>query len=228
MTDILGTGFTILFIILIVLVALLFLAVIVMSRSLKRMEKKYNRFMRGLDGTSLEKEFAREFRKVDDYRIAQEKVSEHINDLEKYQRSSISKYGIVKYDAFEDVGGKLSFALAMLDETDTGFVLNAIHSKDNCFLYLKEIVNGESYIMLSTEEINALRSAKEFRRDEFEERERKYPKPVTGGGENVQLSFEDIIREKNVKAVLNGEKSASLTETPAEKNENNDSEETLK
>ena len=53
---------------------------------------------------------------------------------------TLNKYGIVKYDAFDDVGGKMSFALAMLDKENTGFILNAIHSRDNCFLYLKEIV----------------------------------------------------------------------------------------
>ena len=169
----LGTGVMLLLIILIVVVLVLILAIFIMSRSLKRMEKKYNRFMRGLDGTSLEKEFEREFKKMDNYRLSQKSIADHIADVEKYQKSSFTKYGIVKYDAFEDVGGKLSFALALLDESDTGFVLNAIHSKDNCFLYLKEIVNGESYIMLSTEEVNALLAAKDFRRDEFEEREQK-------------------------------------------------------
>lgn len=55
---------------------------------------------------------------------------------------SLTKYGIVKYDAFDDVGGKLSFAIALLDKNNTGFILNAIHSRDNCFFYIKEIVKG--------------------------------------------------------------------------------------
>ena len=70
-----------------------------------------------------------------------------------------SKYGIEKYDAFDDVGGKLSFALAMLDMDNSGIILNAVHSRDNCFLYMKEIVKGESYVMLSQEEVEALRKA---------------------------------------------------------------------
>ena len=41
-----------------------------------------------------------------------------------------------------------SFALALLDKENTGLILNAVHSRDNCFLYLKEIVKGESYVML--------------------------------------------------------------------------------
>ena len=80
----------------------------------------------------------------------------------------MNKYSIVKYDAFEDMGGKLSFVLAMLDSKNTGFLLNAIHSRENCFLYVKEIVNGESYVMLSGEEIEALKRAVNFGIEESE------------------------------------------------------------
>ena len=85
-----------------------------------------------------------------------------IQSLQKKMDKALTKYGIVKYDAFDDVGGKLSFALAMLDKNNTGFILNAIHSRDNCFFYIKEIVNGESYILLSSEEMDALRQAVDF------------------------------------------------------------------
>ena len=67
-----------------------------------------------------------------------------------------SKYGIEKYDAFDDVGGKLSFALALLDKSNSGIILNAVHSRDNCFLYLKEIVTRESYVLLSQEDVEQL------------------------------------------------------------------------
>ena len=88
-------------------------------------------------------------------------ISEQIRTLGSRYSHTLCKYGIVKYDAFDDVGGKLSFALAVLDSENSGFVLDAIHSRDNCFLYLKEIVRGESYIMLSEEEIEALKQAAE-------------------------------------------------------------------
>ena len=80
-----------------------------------------------------------------------------------------NKYGVEKYDAFDDVGGKLSFALALLDKENTGLILNAVHSRDNCFLYMKEIVKGESYVMLSQEEVEALRKAVNFGLDNIEE-----------------------------------------------------------
>ena len=47
----------------------------------------------------------------------------------------------------------------MLDKDNSGFVLNAIHSREGCYTYIKEIVNGESYIVLGEEEKEALRQA---------------------------------------------------------------------
>ena len=82
-----------------------------------------------------------------------------INRIKDILSRTTNKIGIVKYDAFPDVGGKLSFALAMLDESNTGFVLNAIHSREGCYTYIKEIVKGESYIVLGQEEKDALRQA---------------------------------------------------------------------
>ena len=83
---------------------------------------------------------------------------------ERYS-GTYNKIGIVKYDAFPDVGGKLSFALAMLDEGNSGFVLNAIHSREGCYTYVKEIVKGESYIVLGQEEKEALRQAVNYLSD---------------------------------------------------------------
>ena len=91
-------------------------------------------------------------------------------------RVIFSKYGVEKYDAFDDVGGKLSFALALLDKENTGLILNAVHSRDNCFLYLKEIVKGESYVMLSQEEVEALRKAVNFELGEMSEDEKNLEK----------------------------------------------------
>ena len=73
--------------------------------------------------------------------------------------SVYKKVGIVKYDAFNEMGGKLSFALAMLDKSNNGYVINAIHSREGCYTYAKEIVRGESFITLGEEEKKALEKA---------------------------------------------------------------------
>ena len=65
----------------------------------------------------------------------------------------------MKYDAFNEMGGKLSFALVLLDKENNGFVMNAMHSREGCYTYIKEIINGESFIALGNEEQEALDKA---------------------------------------------------------------------
>ena len=163
-----GPGIIILIVLLIVLVIFLIMLSIYLNKSVKKLEMKYKKFMRGPNAASLEQSFAGEFRQLNEVNDRQIRMLTRISNIERQQSTTFSKSGVVKYDAFEDVGGKLSFVLALLDDSDNGIVLNAIHSKDNCFLYLKEIVNGESYIMLSDEEVRALLIAKNFTRNEVD------------------------------------------------------------
>ena len=153
----------IIIIILLIIVIILIGSMISYSLRLSRLERKYKMFMKGSDAQSLEKTFMRKFAQID--RLYEAK------SIVKNFRVIFSKYGVEKYDAFDDVGGKLSFALALLDKENTGLILNAVHSRDNCFLYLKEIVKGESYVMLSQEEVEALRKAVNFGLGELEEDE---------------------------------------------------------
>ena len=159
-----GAGFVIF--LLFVLVIALLVVVFNMNVRMNRLQRRYNLFMKGSDGQSVEKAMSSRLRELGKLRSGQEKSREDLIDLQQQYNSMLCKYGIVKYDAFEDVGGKMSFALAMLDQTNTGFVLNAIHSRDNCYLYLKDVVKGTSYIMLSDEEVEALRRASRFGEEE--------------------------------------------------------------
>ena len=154
-------GLIVLFLMLLVII--LIILVMKLQLQMSRLDKKYRMFMRGSDGQSLEKLLQRKLNVMDKIYDNEEAQTKLINKMKSIQDSTMNKYGIIKYDAFDDVGGKLSFALAMLDKNDTGIVLNAVHSRDNCFLYIKEIVKGESYIMLSEEEVEALRIAKAIR-----------------------------------------------------------------
>ena len=159
----------IIIIILLIIVIILIGSMISYSLRLSRLERKYKMFMKGSDAQSLEKTFMRKFAQIDRLYEAKENHEQTIKSIVKNFRVIFSKYGVEKYDAFDDVGGKLSFALALLDKENTGLILNAVHSRDNCFLYLKEIVKGESYVMLSQEEVEALRKAVNFGLGEIEE-----------------------------------------------------------
>lgn len=135
------------------------------SMKMTRFLKKYRIFMKGRDAVSLEKAFAQKFLEVDKLIEVSKINANEIKRLKEIQSRTANKIGIIKYDAFPDVGGRLSFALAMLDESDSGFVLNAIHGREGCYTYVKEIVKGESYIVLGQEEKEALRQAVNYFND---------------------------------------------------------------
>ena len=167
--DNLGIDPGIIIIILLVLTIFLLVKSVSSSMRLNRLERKYKTFMKGSDAQSLEKIFVRKFAQIDKLYEAKEDHEHDILFIKKNLEKMFSKYGVEKYDAFDDVGGKLSFALALLDKDNTGLILNAVHSRDNCFLDLKEIVKGESYVMLSQEEVEALRKAVNFGLGDMEE-----------------------------------------------------------
>lgn len=150
-------GIIIIFVLGVLLIVLIYM--IKISMKMSRFMKKYKMFMRGMDGASLERAFSARFNQMD---ILEENSRNHMEEIRKIkevQNITLNKVAIVKYDAFKEMGGKLSFALAMLDKENNGFVMNAIHSSDGCYTYVKEIVKGESYVVLGEEEKEALRQA---------------------------------------------------------------------
>ena len=81
------------------------------------------------------------------------------NDIKKIieeLKDTYQRVGIVKYDAFKEMGGKLSFSIALLNDNRSGFILNSVHSSDGCYVYTKEIIDGESPASLGDEEKKAL------------------------------------------------------------------------
>lgn len=165
----LGIDSGIIIIILLILTVYLLIRNVNSNMRLSRLERRYKVFMKGSDAQSLEKVFVMKFAQIDRLYEAKDQHDHELLFIKKNLDKMFSKYGVEKYDAFDDVGGKLSFALALLDKDNTGLILNAVHSRDNCFLYLKEIVKGESYVMLSQEEVEALRKAVNFGLGDIEE-----------------------------------------------------------
>lgn len=142
----------------VVIIALLALC-IVNTVKLKKMGDNYNKFMAGKKGRDLEAVMLERFEEIDKLKAANEKKTKQINEIYEALKLTYSKTGIVKYDAFNEMGGKLSFALALLDNRNNGFIINAMHSREGCYTYVKEIINGESYITLGDEEKKALDKA---------------------------------------------------------------------
>lgn len=132
---------------------------IVLTSKLKKMNEKYEKFMKGKDGKSLEATFAKRFEDIDLLLRDNDVKTKEIQKINENLQIAIQKCGIVKYDAFNEMGGKLSFALVLLDKENNGFVINAMHSREGCYTYTKEIVGGKSFIALGEEEQLALDKA---------------------------------------------------------------------
>ena len=144
---------------LVILVVLLLILAIITMTKLRRLDRKYDYFMRGKDAETLEDIIMDEIDELRDLRAEDRSNKDSIRTLNRNFRASFQKYGIVKYNAFKGMGGNLSFALAVLDYTNSGFVMNCVHSREGCYLYIKEVDMGQTDIVLGNEEQEALEQA---------------------------------------------------------------------
>ena len=140
---------------------ILLILIIVNMAQTSKLKKKYNKFMSGKNAKSLEDTLIKRLDQVDSLMEANNANEKSIKKLFTNMTFTFQKVGLVKYDAFNEMGGKLSFSLALLNQTNDGFVLNAVHSREGCYTYIKEIVDGNSIIVLSEEEQEALKMAME-------------------------------------------------------------------
>lgn len=92
---------------------------------------------------------------MDDYKRAEERLEK----LERDSRACAKKVGAIRYNAFGGNNSNLSYAVAVLDEQNTGFVLNGVYARQQTATYLKPIQNGQSLFELSDEEREAIRTA---------------------------------------------------------------------
>lgn len=155
----LGIDPAFIFIFLLVLIIVLFVLYVNVTMKYDRLKTSYNSFMKGKDAKNLEESMLAKYAEIDGIIKMTRQNRQDIKDIYRQMEKDFQKVGIVRYDAFNEMGGKLSFVLAMLDNSNSGWVLNAMHSREGCYTYVKEIVKGESYIELAEEETEALDKA---------------------------------------------------------------------
>lgn len=145
-----------------VAVVILFILCIVLFVKFNGQKKKYDYFMGANRRPSHNLEM-----KIQDYYETSKRIEEKysklldmVTDMDKTDKTKIQKIGLIRYNPFDEMGGNLCFALALLDGYDNGVVLNGIHSRTGSFTYAKPIEMGVSTYMLSEEEIKAVEMAK--------------------------------------------------------------------
>ncbi len=144
-----------LFAIVLLLVVLIIIMITVLCK-----QKKLKKRIEGKDGKSLEEELLSYMEKVQIADKENKKLQVEIEVLKKIQRMTYQKMGMVKYDAFREMSGELSYALALLDQEENGFIINSVYANEGSYSYVKQIVKGECQINLSEEEEKALNQAK--------------------------------------------------------------------
>ena len=157
--ELLGIDPAIIFGVLFLLVLILLILLIVTMTKLGRTHRRLDGFMRGKDAESLEETMLDIISEIERLKSSDMQKRRDIKRINDNLMITYQKQGIIKYDAFNEMGGKLSFAMALLDKNNNGFIINSIHSREGCYTYIKEIVKGESYILLGEEERQALEKA---------------------------------------------------------------------
>lgn len=141
---------------LVVVVFVLIILTIINIVQMRKLKKGYKVFMTGKGAKNLEDTLIKRLNQVDALIESNDENKKNIKSLFANMQLTYQKMGLIKYDAFNEMGGKLSFSLAMLDKRNNGYIINAMHTREGCYTYIKEIVDGNSIIVLSEEEQKAL------------------------------------------------------------------------
>lgn len=214
----------------------LLIAFIICMIKMNKLYRRYDRFMRGKDAETLEDTMISILEQLKDLNAKDRANKDMMKSLSKQVKDSFQKFGFVKYNAFKGMGGNLSFVLAMLDDNNTGFVLDAVHSREGCYLYLKEVEEGATEVLLGSEEQEALEQALGYVKrptlsDRLDKKKKNEKKEKIGSGEqSIEIPNSERMKSERMKELRRLQREAmeadeesleNQYETP-EETENND------
>lgn len=143
----------------IVLVIALLVYCVILHIRLGSLKKKYDFFMQGENGASLERKLSVEVSEIRDAAKGFETMMTEQAAIRNIQSNTIQKIGFIKYNAFENIGNDLSFALTLLDGNNNGICISSIYGRNESRIFSKPIVKGKSLVSLSQEELESLNEA---------------------------------------------------------------------
>ncbi len=138
-----------------VAVLALLLAVVALVK-LRRMRRHYLVLQEGGDGESFLAAVARKTAAVDDLRGEVTQLSDAVAGIRVDLRDALRHVAVVRYDAFNDMGGRMSFSAALLDDAGDGVVISSINGRTETRTYAKGVKAGTSDAELSPEEVQAI------------------------------------------------------------------------
>lgn len=139
-----------------VLTLILMVLYVIQITKVNQLKKRLDRFMTGKNAYNLERDIVGLVEDTKILKNTMENQKKELHAVSKKMAHTYQKMGLIKYDAFKQMGGQLSFCLALLDENNDGFIINSVHSTEGCYTYTKEIRKGSSSIDLGAEEQEVL------------------------------------------------------------------------
>ena len=139
----------------------LLILIIILYVKMNNMRKKYALLMQGSEDKNLEDMFIKRLDVINKNVLDLEKLAKKQQYLEHKMQGCVQKVGIIRFNAYNDIAGDLSYAMAVLDEYDNGLVLSGLISRTDMRCYAKAILNNKSAHVLTEEEQIALKVAKE-------------------------------------------------------------------
>ncbi len=118
--------------------------------------EKYNKLVKGIDRPNLEELLFKSLDELGDVKLNVEEVEKKIDILNGRLKGAVQKVGMIRYDAFADMGSELSYSIAFLDDRLNGLVITSIYGRDFSTTYAKPIEKGGSKYPLSAEEMQAI------------------------------------------------------------------------
>ena len=138
---------------------ILAVVLIIVLCKLKKLKRRVDSLTRGKDTESMEDIIVNYLERVESLEEGEEITRAALNAIKDNLKITYQKTGLVKYDAFREMSGALSYSLALLDKENNGVLISSMYSREGCYTYAKEIIKGESKINLSEEEAEALKQA---------------------------------------------------------------------
>lgn len=125
----------------------------------QKVTRMYQTLMRGQEGQNLEALLQENMQLSQQLVQRIETMDRSIALLEAISKETVRHVGIVRFNAFENVGSDQSFAVAMLNDQRNGVVISSLYGRELSQVYAKPIQNGKSTYLLSAEEEEAIGKA---------------------------------------------------------------------
>ncbi len=142
------------------LVLLIMLGIMInQGLKLSYMKKRYRKMMAGVDGANIERMLMGHIDEVKKVVEKSEQLDVENKRIDALLQTAVTRVGVVRFRAFEDMGSDLSYAVALLDSHNDGVVLSSIFGREDSRSYVKPITNGSSSYTMTQEEEQALHDA---------------------------------------------------------------------